>query len=98
MTFKKKIVVRSSEDVRKQRAILNQELSVSQLSLETKDYLRGQIEIILAQFEKQLDVDTVKSLRAERSLDGEDFKIEIIVRGGQQGLREKIRGIFAPPS
>jgi hypothetical protein len=95
MSFNKNILIRSSEDVRKQRAIFNQELSVSQLQTETKIYLKDQVELILSQFERQLEVDTVKKLVAKRNLDGEGFSVEIVVRGGSPGLLDRIRGIFS---
>ena len=93
MIFKKKIRINSTEDIINQKAIFNQELSVSQLSNETQKLLKDQIELMLTHLQKQFDLDSIKRITADRTFEGEGYCVQVFARSGTS-LFQKVRGIF----
>jgi hypothetical protein len=93
MIFKKKIRITSSQDIINQKAIFNQELSVSQLSSETKKILKDQIELMLMHLKKQFDLESLKKITADRTFEGDGYHVQIFASSGE-GFFKKMVGIL----
>ncbi|WP_223547917.1 hypothetical protein [Pseudomonas sp. A-B-19] len=92
--FRSSITIRDPEDAVTELERFHIALNKSGLSETTSVFLCDQVKMALQQFKDQMALRHMHMITADRVFEGDDYRVSIAVRQGQESLLSKIIGLL----